>query len=254
MTFVALADRLLPFAALAGMTIGATGVALLHLMLRFGLFRRQASARFALWFGLLVALTCTAPAVFITGSLWLQRIPVVPLTSHPAAIPLARAGTSMATSIALIWLAGFLISLLRVGIGMVRLRHVRRRAELLELRASIRGPVRVLASDYFAMPVAVGYWRPAILVPRATLALERETDFENVVLHELEHLARFDDVTSLVQALCMSQLWFNPFAYMIAARLGIEREMACDEAVVVCTGQRAGYAATLWKIALAACS
>lgn len=255
MTFIALAGRLLPLAALASLAIGATGVALLHVLLRCGLFRRQASARFALWFGLLVALTCTVPAVFVTGSLWLQRIPTVPVRSHfvaSAPVPGIASVAPAAMSIVLIWLAGFLISLFRVAIGMVRLRHIRGCAEPLELRPSTRGPVRVLASDCFAMPVALGYRRPAILVPQTMLALERETDFENVVLHELEHLRRFDDVTSLVQAVCMSGLWFNPFAYMIAARLGIEREMACDEAVVVCTGQRASYAATLWKVALAA--
>ncbi len=264
MNFIALAGRLLPLAALAGLVIGATSFALLHASLRAGLFRRQASARFTLWFALLVALTCTAPAVFLGGSLWLQRVPTVPLSSlaaapvaavtakATAATSIAHAGMSTVTVIALVWLAGFLISLLRLGIGMLRLGHIRRCAEPIGLRAHPRGPVRVLACDHFAMPVALGYRRPVILVPRAMLALERETDFENVVLHELEHLRRFDDVTSLVQVACMSVLWFNPFAYAIGARLGIEREMACDEAVVASTGRRAGYAATLWKIAVAA--
>jgi beta-lactamase regulating signal transducer with metallopeptidase domain len=262
MNFAALDGRLLPLAGLASLAIGALSFALLRVLLRSGLFRRQASARFALWFGLLVALTSSAPIVFFSGSLWLQRVPTVTISSYIAApnaepattaiLPAVRGGMSPATAVAMIWFAGFLIALLRVGAGVVHLRRIRRRAETLEVRASPRGPVRVLASEHFAMPVALGYRHPAILVPRAMLALERETDFENVVLHELEHLHRFDDVTSLVQAACMSLLWFNPFAYAIGARMGIEREMACDEAVVASTGHRAGYAATLWKIAVAA--
>ncbi|HTV91217.1 MAG TPA: M56 family metallopeptidase [Verrucomicrobiae bacterium] len=264
MSFIAFAGGLMPLAALAGLVIGTVSVALLHALLRVGLFRRQASARFTLWFASLVALTCSAPAVFLGGSLWLGRVPTVPVSSlagppvaavaakATAAISVGHAGMSTATVIALVWLAGFLLSLLRLGVGMLRLGHIRRRAEAIELRAGPRGSVRVMASDHFTMPVALGYRRPVILVPRAMLALERETDFENVVLHELEHLRRFDDVTSLVQAACTSLLWFNPFAYAIGARIGIEREMACDEAVVACTGRRAGYAATLWKIAVAA--
>jgi beta-lactamase regulating signal transducer with metallopeptidase domain len=252
MSLVAIVARLLPFAALAGLGAGAIGFGLLLALLRGGLFRAQANARFALWFGLMVALACTAPAVFLSGSLSLQRVPTVAVSSH--VIPAVQTVTTfnLAPAIGLIWLAGFLISSLRVGLGMLRLRHIRRCAEPIEMREGSRGPVPVLASEYFAMPVALGYRRPAILVPRAMLALERETDFENVVLHELEHLRRFDDVTSLLQALCISALWFNPFAYAIGARMSIEREMACDEAVVAGTGRRAGYAATLWKIAVAA--
>jgi beta-lactamase regulating signal transducer with metallopeptidase domain len=252
MNLVALAARLLPLAALAGLGAGAIGFGVLLALLRGGLFRAQANARFALWFGLMVALACTAPAVLLSGSLSLQREPTVAVSSH--VIPAVQTVTTLnlAPAIGLIWLTGFLVSLLRVSLGMLRLCHIRRCAEPIEVRASARGPVRVLASECFAMPVALGYRRPAILVPRSMLALERETDFENVVLHELEHLRRFDDVTSLVQALCMSALWFNPFAYAIGARMSIEREMACDEAVVASTGRRAGYAATLWKIAVAA--
>jgi beta-lactamase regulating signal transducer with metallopeptidase domain len=262
MNFVGFDARLLPLAGLASLAIGAVSFALLRTLLRSGLFARHASARFTIWFGLLVALTCSAPIVFFSGSLWLQRVPTVTVSSSVAvpSAPLTRAhggrpvrgGMTTATAIELIWLAGFLVTLLRVGAGVAHLRRIRRRAEPIEIRTSSRGPVRVLASEYFAMPVALGYRHPAILVPRAMLALERETDFENVVLHELEHLRRFDDVTSLVQAVCMGLLWFNPFAYAIGARMGIEREMACDEAVVASTGRRAGYAATLWKIAVAA--
>jgi beta-lactamase regulating signal transducer with metallopeptidase domain len=262
MTFAALDGRLLPLAGLASLAIGAASFVLLGMLLRSGLFRRQASARFALWFGLLVALTCSAPIVFFSGSLWLERVPTVAITSYvaplsarqatAAVIRPERSDLSPAAAIGMVWFAGFLVALLRVGAGVMHLRRIRRHAEPIEVRASPRGPVRVLASEYFAVPVALGYRHPAILVPRAMLALERETDFENVVLHELEHLRRFDDVTSLVQAVCMSLLWFNPFAYAIGARMGIEREMACDEAVVASTGHRAGYAATLWKIAVAA--
>src|SRR5580658_3855994 len=252
MSLVAIVARLLPFAALAGLGAGAIGFGLLLALLRGGLFRAQANARFALWFGLMVALACTAPAVFLSGSLSLQRVPTVAVSSH--VIPAVQTVTTfnLAPAIGLIWLTGFLVSLLRVSLGMLRLRHIRRCAEPIEMRDGSRGPVRVLASECFAMPVALGYRSPAILVPRSMLALERETDFENVVLHELEHLRRFDDVTSLLQALCISALWFNPFAYAIGARMSIEREMACDEAVVAGTGRRAGYAATLWKIAVAA--
>ena len=248
-------------AVLAALVIGAAGCTSLHVALRGGVFRRQANARFVLWFGLLLAVTCSAPVVLVSGSLWLQRVPTVAVSSLPPVStaatatfvpkpPAAHALVTPAHAIAVVWFAGFLLALLRLAAGIMRVRYIRERAETIELRTIARGPVRILACDHFDVPVALGYRHPAVVVPRAMLALERETDFENVVLHELEHLRRFDDLTSLVQAACMCVLWFNPFAHAIAARLGIEREMACDEAVVTRTGRRASYASTLWKVAI----
>src|ERR1700678_1655869 len=131
--------RLLPLAGLASLAIGAVSLTMLRTLLRSGLFRRQASARFALWFGLVVALTCSAPIVFFSGSLWVERVREVTISAYvaPPNAPVARTamtapvrgGINTATAIAMIWFAGFLAALLRVGAGVAHLRRIRRRAE-----------------------------------------------------------------------------------------------------------------------------
>src|SRR5262249_27149736 len=50
--------------------------------------------------------------------------------------------------------------------------------------------------------------------------------------HELAHLARRDDWTNLVQKLVKAILFFHPAVWWIESRLSLEREMACDAAVL----------------------
>jgi beta-lactamase regulating signal transducer with metallopeptidase domain len=242
--------------ALAASTLlGAGGTALLYFIVRRGLFKRNAAARFTLWLTLLMSLACAGPAFFLSGEARLNQVPIVSVSRlagpalRPRPAPEPQHVDPAMLAVAL-WLGGVCVSLARVGIGVIRLSQIVAASEEIDVRATARGRVRVLVSDHFAVPVAIGYRRPSILVPRALRTAGQDADFENVVLHELEHLRRFDDLTSLAQAVCMSALWFNPFAYAIARHISVEREMACDEAVVVRTGRRAAYAATLWRIAI----
>jgi beta-lactamase regulating signal transducer with metallopeptidase domain len=250
--------------------IGVMAVLALH---RFTDLQGAASSRFGLWLALLGTIALAGPVCYVGGSLLLASPParMTPVISaHPSprdavaaavrairakhSLPVARpAAAPRAPSAAIValivWLTGFGFALSRVLIGLLRLRTIRENAELIESRVSARGPVAILASSAFGVPIAMGYRTPAILLPPETLALENDADYENVVQHELEHVSRYDDVTSLLQSVLLCALWFNPFAYFVAGRIAIEREMACDEAVASRTGKRA-YAATLWKMAL----
>ena len=264
--------ELTTLALAASIVIGGATLASFRLILRTGFLKRNAGARFAIWFAILISLAGAGPAFFTSGSVRLHQIPTIsvrpaaPRTAsrrisaitaprpaiHAAPQPATPQHFNLALLGLLLWLTGTVASLARVALGMLRLRQIVGASDLVETRLTARGPVRILASDHFAVPVAIGYRRPAIIVPRGLLELESDTDIENVLLHELEHLRRFDDLTSLLQAACMSALWFNPFAYSISRRIGIDREMACDEAVVTRTGRRATYAATLWRMAVGA--
>ncbi|HKR26640.1 MAG TPA: M56 family metallopeptidase, partial [Acidobacteriaceae bacterium] len=73
-----------------------------------------------------------------------------------------------------------------------------------------------------------------------------------------------DDWTNLLQKTVRAVLFFHPAVWWIDARLSMEREMACDDAVVAATGNAPAYAGSLigllergcarrgWKMAQAA--
>jgi len=264
---------------LLSVAAGAAVAAALALGLRI-LRPNRAQMRFVSWFMALVALPLVVPVFVASGLHASQGVPLISIARdraarNPVVVRAARldampaSGDSPAIDLeaaapntpawhgaivaaAGAWMAGTAIALLRVFLGLHRLRSMRRSATLLEMRASRRGPIAILNADAFSVPVALGYRRPAIVLPTSILALEREPDLDHVVAHEMEHLRRFDDLTSLAGALCLALVWFNPFARLIARQVAVEREMACDEAVVDRMGKRRRYAATLWKIAVAA--
>ena len=63
--------------------------------------------------------------------------------------------------------------------------------------------------------------------------------------HELAHLRRGDDWTNLIQKIVRALFFFHPAVWWIENRLSVEREMACDDAVLAETANPHGYASCL---------
>jgi hypothetical protein len=72
---------------------------------------------------------------------------------------------------------------------------------------------------------------------------------EQITLHETEHLRRGDDWTNLLQKLSLVLFPLNPVLLWMERKLCLEREMACDEAVVRVTRAPRAYAACLTSLA-----
>jgi beta-lactamase regulating signal transducer with metallopeptidase domain len=123
-------------------------------------------------------------------------------------------------------------------------------ALLLELRArlALRRSVRLLETAEAIVPVTWGVLRPVVLLPGDSQdwTLERR---RYVLLHELAHVKRLDVLFQFVARITCSLYWFNPLVWHALRRLRIERELACDDCVVV-TGELAvDYADELVEIA-----
>lgn len=108
--------------------------------------------------------------------------------------------------------------------------------------------VRLLASGEAASPMAVGYRRPAVIISPQMLSRLEERERQDVLLHELAHLARYDDWLALLVAGCGALLALHPLAGAVLGRIEREREMACDDFVVARTGRARGYARSLARL------
>ena len=141
------------------------------------------------------------------------------------------------------WVAGVVLALL-VFLGQWwKLRRIERAArpvrdpELFELRDSVlrelrlRRQVRLLEIQQPLMPMTWGCWRPAALLPADAAQWERER-LRLVLRHELAHVRRGDCLTQTLAAMICALYWFNPLAWLAAARMRVERERACDDLVV----------------------
>ena len=157
------------------------------------------------------------------------------------------------------WLAGALLALIPLLIAQLRVRAVARKAmpagkrwtDLIAATPSISrfaGRVRVLESAGALMPMTWGVVRPTLLVPRDS-AKWADWQCRDILLHELAHVERRDCATQLVAHITCAMYWFNPLAWIAAARMRVERELACDDRVISAGSRASDYASNLLDVA-----
>jgi WD40 repeat protein len=98
--------------------------------------------------------------------------------------------------------------------------------------------------------VLVGVIRPLILLPATALGCWNPEQVEMVLLHELAHVRRWDNLINLFQRLIESALFFQPAVWFVSGWLRQEREHCCDRIVVAHTGRARAYAETLLTLAV----
>ncbi len=109
--------------------------------------------------------------------------------------------------------------------------------------------VQVRVSQEVDRPSVAGYLRPAILLPADMLSSTDDADLQRILLHEAEHIRRFDDCVNLLQKFAVALFPFSPALLWMERRLCLERELACDDAVLASTGAPRAYAICLAQMA-----
>ncbi len=117
-------------------------------------------------------------------------------------------------------------------------------------RVGTRTSVRLLRSRDHGVPAAIGITTATILIPAAADTWTEDRR-RAVLLHELAHVARRDCLTQWLASLACAVYWCHPAAWWIAARLRIERELACDDCVIAAGTDGQAYAGHLLEIAYA---
>lgn len=100
-----------------------------------------------------------------------------------------------------------------------------------------------------AAPMALGFRRPAVLLPARIFENAAALELEQVLRHELAHLRRADDWTNLFQQTIQAVLFFHPAVWWLSRRLTVEREIACDDHVLAATRTPRAYALFLTEFA-----
>jgi beta-lactamase regulating signal transducer with metallopeptidase domain len=235
-------------------------VLVLHLGLKL-LPRLQAAHRFLLWLAaFLLVVLLPLLSLFSPGLRNPVADPSAALAAHSASAPWLRLDSCWSLLLAAMWLT---IALLRCGFLLLhaqRAQSIGRAGQPVDLallpadlHAEMKLPgrfaVELCTSKIIERPCVVGFFRPRILVPDWLLGELSASELRQVVLHELEHLRRFDDFSNLLQKIFLVLLPLNPGLFFIERQLCREREMACDEGVVRRTRAPRAYAACLANLA-----
>jgi beta-lactamase regulating signal transducer with metallopeptidase domain len=184
--------------------------------------------------------------------------PDVKAADRPAGTVASFRGIAAGVMIA--WAAGALVLLARLARScgcLVRLRRssrpLRNEAHSLVLgeiaaRLGMRQAPLLLVSSRAVAPSAVGFGRPAIILPERLLAALSDDELHDVLVHEAAHLRRGDQWIVLLQELARALYWPIVPVHALIRGLQRAREELCDNAVLA--GRNAiGYGRTLLHVA-----
>ncbi|HET6882121.1 MAG TPA: efflux RND transporter periplasmic adaptor subunit, partial [Pirellulales bacterium] len=110
-------------------------------------------------------------------------------------------------------------------------------------------PVRLRTSSDAAVPVQIGWLRPAILLPTRVAAANDESTRTAVLVHELGHVQRSDYGWNLLLHVLSIIYWPHPLVWLAGRRIAQLREQACDELCIHWLSGAATYRAKLIELA-----
>lgn len=113
----------------------------------------------------------------------------------------------------------------------------------------IKREISIFLSEKISTPLTVGFLKPLILVPIASINHLTVSQLEAVILHEMAHIKRYDYLVNIMLSLAEISLFFNPFTQLMAKQIRKERENSCDDWVLQFQYSAATYAEALLRIA-----
>lgn len=160
-----------------------------------------------------------------------------------------------------VWIVGAPLTFLLLTTGVVGAERLRQQSRVLRDGPVAEAAARIAESlqigrrvtiavcEQIAAPVLVGIVRPMILLPPAALTGWSPDEIEMVLLHELAHVRRWDNLVNLLQRLVEAVLFFQPAVWLVSNWVRREREACCDAVVVGRTNRPHAYAELLVALA-----
>ena len=231
----------------------------------WALREHRAGLRYWLWFSAAVKFLLPFSLLIVLGSHLAPRVSVIPAVAPvlgrivapaPAELEIAPLSASAPSGVSAasgpsnesrahgvqlllgLWACGAALVLGRWAVGWWRLRQAVEESVPL----SIAAPIPVRAAPTAMEPGVVGVIRPVLLLPHAIEEHLNAGELRAVLLHELEHVRRGDNLTASINMLMQAVFWFYPLVWWLGRRLMVEREAACDQAVIAAGCDREIYA------------
>lgn len=146
--------------------------------------------------------------------------------------------------IMLVYLCGVAFFALRLAVGVTIGRRLRRAGEEVNdarflstidracSAVRLRSRPSILWCKRAVVPAVVGIIRPVVLLPMACRNGLTAEQLEQILIHELNHIRRFDHIVNLLQTTLEAILFFHPVVWLVSRRVRLEREFCCDAAVL----------------------
>ncbi|MBM7553971.1 BlaR1 family beta-lactam sensor/signal transducer [Thalassobacillus pellis] len=163
----------------------------------------------------------------------------------------------------IVWIAGMLVMIILAMHAWIKLWQLKKSAsaitntEILSLfeqckqRLNISYPVVLTESQRINSPLMFGIFKPCIILPSHAEVWLSTDEIKYILLHELHHYKNKDVAINYLIVLLQILYWFNPFIWIAFREMRLDREIACDSAVLHTLNQhqRAAYGNTIIKLA-----
>ena len=160
----------------------------------------------------------------------------------------------------IVWAVGFLACIAFFAAGWVSARRIVARSVAATERrilesfararqaANINARVSLRMSKQATIPFVFGALDPVVVLPAHSMSWDDEK-LSIVLSHELSHVRRRDALAQWLVDLTCALHWLNPLVWLAAARLRRERELACDDEVMLKGTEPDTYARLLVSLA-----
>ena len=143
-----------------------------------------------------------------------------------------------------LWIIGVAFLAVRLGGGIWQLRVYKTRdvepvdGHWEQIFVSIREKLditdrlRFLTSLRVKTPIAIGFFKPVIIIPASLFLQMNPRELETIIAHELLHIRRYDPLVNFTQSVIETVLFYHPGVWWISRQVSREREFAADADVL----------------------
>ncbi|KAJ52712.1 beta-lactamase regulating signal transducer with metallopeptidase domain [Clostridium tetanomorphum] len=272
------------FRAIVSMGIKGSIIALFIIVIRFTFGRRlPKNFSYYLWFAVLVRLIFPTNFVsrlslfnyipesntvmdrVIIGEVQRKTIPNITINNASSTITdIGNATTSVSLmekfifAAAILWIVGLAFLILH---GLIKYYKASKILEMsniynfdieeLKRKVKIRRNINVYTLCGIESPMVYKFFRPRIIIPNSMKDTIQKEESKHILIHELIHIKRYDNILKLIWVIVVAIYWFNPIIWLAAKLFNEDMELSCDENVMRIWGNdiRRDYANSLIDIA-----
>jgi TonB family protein len=144
--------------------------------------------------------------------------------------------------------AGMTVRRLRIASIVAAPESLMAMASYVAERIGIMQAFQIFVSEMVTAPTVVGWLKPVILFPVASLMSLTPEQLEAMLAHELAHIRRRDYLVNALQVAVETLLFYHPAVWWVSRQIRREREHCCDDVAVAVTGSPLVYARALYLL------